>query len=141
MKHLKDIVSESLLDDDDKIMDDAKWATFFKDSVVAEETFHKVVDIIKEKKPKKFRNIQKDWVIYPYFGVSYFGSTNHGLTIGREGEIYSILWIVESNKKNQVSCSLLKSVSSYGNYYYEIPKELEWIIEVVKSCPNIKKVK
>ena len=46
MKHLKDIVSESLLDDDDKIMDDAKWTAFFKDSVVAEETFDLINDTI-----------------------------------------------------------------------------------------------
>ena len=140
MKHLKDMVNESLLDDEDEIMRKATWASVFKDSQVAEETFKLVNDTIRDTKPKTYNDIPNDWVIKPYFGVSYFGSTNHGITLGRKGEIYSVLWVDERGKKGDVYCTLLKSIHNVTREkYYELPKELEWLIEVVKSCPNMKK--
>lgn len=141
MKHLKDIVTESLLDDEDEIMKKATWASVFKDSQVAEETFQLINDTIRDTKPKTYADIPNDRVIKPYFGISHFGRTNHGITLGRKGEIYSILWVIERGTKDNVYCTLLKSIHKAPHEkYYELPKELEWLIEAVKSCPNMKKV-
>lgn len=139
MKSLQDILTESLLDDGDDIMRGAAWASMFKDSQVAEKTFDLINDTISKVKPKTYNDIPNDWVIRPYFGTSYLGGSNHGITIGRKGEIYSILWL-EDGEKNEVYCTLLKSIHNVVRAkYYELPKELEWLIGVVKSCPNIKK--
>jgi hypothetical protein len=63
---------------------------------------------------------------------------NHGITIGRKGEVYHINWLRKDKTKNEVRCSLGKDLHIITSIY-ELPGELEWLIDVVRACPKIEK--
>ena len=142
MKKLYDIISESLLDDEDEIVDKAKWSLAFKNSKVADETLELVENVIKKLKCKRVRYTTDNWSIQPYRGFyTMGGGSTNAIDIERTGEHYTVWWNSDSGKVNDnIHCCKTRNDRVIEVNYFELPSELEWIIYIIKSCPKIKKV-
>jgi hypothetical protein len=141
MKNLYDIISESLLDDEDEIVDKAKWSLAFKNSKVADETLELVENVIEKLKCKRVRYTTDNWSIQPYRGFYTREGRTHAIDIERTGEHYTVLWKSDPNKVNDnILCRKTRNDRVIEGNYFELPKELEWIIYIIKSCPKIKKI-
>lgn len=141
MKDLKDLIIESILDGnfESNASNIILWDRHFKDSSVAEKTMADIQKVINKVTPRKKRMLSDKWSIDLYYGFYAMGiGSNHGITIARKGEVYHINWLCKDKTKSEVKCSLHKDLHVITPIY-ELPEELEWLIDVVKACPKIEK--
>lgn len=141
MKHLKDIMVESIFDDPKDITNKTLWNIYFKDSLVADNTLDKISQELEKLQPKKIKKFDDDWNIVVYRG--FYNLMTNGATqtisIGRNNEIYQVVWTTDGKKKSGVKCFRLTKLY-ISEPVYEIPENLMWIVQVIKNCPNMAKL-
>jgi hypothetical protein len=141
MKHLKDIMVESIFDDPKDITNKALWDVYFRDSLVADDTLDKISQELEKLQTKKIKKFDDDWNIVVYRGF-YNMMTNgatQAISIGRNNEIYQVVWVTDGKKKSEVKC-FRRTKLYISEPVYEIPEKLMWIVQVIKNCPNMAKL-
>lgn len=138
MKHLNDILNDSLLDDEDTLMKNTdtaiEWDRHFKTPYYANKTLKDVEKIIKSKKlsniPKSKRYHYNKWMI-GYF----YGSYGNMIYITNGDDIYREVYIYNIGNKNTdlVSCRNIKSRIEQLAIMVELPSELEWLKDLILS--------